>query len=224
MHKALTLTLAMGTCLAGMSDVSEFGGFEPGAEKYWNGPHGGGEGGATGSGGFFAADDLNFVHNGEQAARLDVTGGAGPAKSIGWSCIEQVAPCTPRGRLHVNAWLYASSSVSPMSPTGTTAQLRVEYFSDDAGKQIIPTHVVLGPPFGPAAGHRQNRWYNISVQDRVPDDAHSLKLSVVLMSPQAGPNTEAVWVDDIAILQEGRRNALRPSEKTPSPPTRPTEP
>lgn len=220
MQKALMLTLAMGTCLAGMSDVSEFGGFETGAERYWQGPHGGGEGGGTGSGGFFAPDDSNFVHKGERAARLDVNGGAGPAKSVAWACIEQVAPCSPRSRLHVNGWFYASSSASPLSTTGTTAQLRVEYFSDDEGKRIIPTRVVLGPPFGPSAGHRQNRWYNISLQDRVPDDARSLKLSIVLVSPQAGPNIESVWIDDIAILQEGRRAALRPSEKQPAAPAK----
>ncbi|HEY8240219.1 MAG TPA: hypothetical protein VIH35_02170 [Kiritimatiellia bacterium] len=219
MQKALMLTLAMGTCLAGMSDLSEFGGFELGAERYWQGPRGGGEGGGTGSGGFFTAGKSNFVHKGEFATRLDVVStGSGPAKSIAWACIEQVAPCSPRGRLHVNGWFYASDTVSPMAATGSTAQMRVEYYSDTEGKRLIPTRVVLGPSFGPSAGHRLNRWYNISLQDRVPDDAHSLKLSIVLLSPQAGPATESVWIDDVAILQEGRKAAARPSEKPPSAP------
>ncbi|MFH0907427.1 MAG: hypothetical protein V1929_01515 [bacterium] len=213
MHKAVMLTLAMGISLAGMSDRSEFGGFEPGAERYWQGPRGDGEGGGAGGGGFFGADEANFVHNGKGAVRLEVHGGTGPEKSMAWACVEQITPCTPRGRLHVNAWFYASSSVSPMAATGTMAHLRVEYFANEECTRLIPTRVVLGPPFGPSAGHRQNRWYNISLQDRVPEDARCLKLSLVLMSPQAGPNTEAVWIDDVAILQEGRKTALRPSEK-----------
>ena len=72
MYKALKLTLAMGISLAGMSDRSEFGDFETGAERYWHGPHGGGEHGGTGSGAFVIASETNFVHGGDIAARLEV--------------------------------------------------------------------------------------------------------------------------------------------------------
>ena len=179
-------------------------GFESNYASLWRGPLGGGLHGGSGGGEFIDRSSNGFVRSGDKAACLKVWDHCS-SNAVAWSSLSQTVRCEPLARLHAEAWVLASNDTMPLAPTGTIAQLRVEYFSDSDGRSLIPTHAVLSEPFPLAAAHAAEKdWHKLEVSDRVPRDARSLTLSVVLMSEKPGDQPQALWVDDVAVTSVGR--------------------
>jgi hypothetical protein len=215
---ALVIPVAMSICFAGVSSSLERADFESGAHRSWEGPWGGGMGCGAGGGSFVRAGSNSFVRSGRTAARLDAWN-TQPDPCTAWSCLRQRVRCVPGSQMKASVWLYSSSMLAPLAETGATVQLRVEYFADDDGEQIIPTHVDLSKPFGPSAGSAPDTWEMVFVSDRIPEGARSLGLSIVLMTQGAGTNVQSVWVDDaqLELRVPGRANQPVPRGKVEPP-------
>ena len=85
------------------------------------------------------------------------------------------------------------------------AQLRLEYFQDEYAEQIIPTHVTLSTPFTSSIGHAPDTWHLIQVYDRVPNEAQTVKFSILLLSQKPNNEPKVVWVDDAFLEFQGPR-------------------
>ena len=176
----------------------------------WEGPDGGGSCGGQGGGKIVDHGSNDFVRTGERALRLMVWG-SGSAESVAWAGVMKKMACTGGRKVHVGAWLYSSSSAFPLDEK-TSAQLKIEYFADAEAQKLVPTHIYLSPPFDPVS-FPPNRWHLLQATDRAPQDAHSLRFSIVMTAECLGSTQQAVWLDDIfvEVQKSSRSRDTRPS-------------
>ena len=174
----------------------------------WEGPDGGGACGGQGGGEIIEAGSNNFVRTGERALRLKVWG-PGSADSVAWAGVMKKLACTGGRKVHVGGWLYSSSTVLPWDEK-THAQLKIEYFADADARKLIPTHIYLSPPFDPAS-FPPDRWHLLEATDRAPQDACSLRFSIVMTAECLDSPGQAVWLDDIFVEVQKMPRDTRPS-------------
>jgi len=171
-------------------------GFEDMSNGKWDGPGGGGVGGGGGTGQVVGIGKDSFVRSGARAVCLEIWDDGSP-DSVAWAAIMQTIPCDTQRKIRVGAWLYFSSSVLPLG-SESTAHLRIEYFEDKEGLQLIPTHIYLSPPFDPAS-YEPDSWHLIEACDRIPRNARSLRVSVVVTGQGMNGRKQAVWLDDLYV-------------------------
>jgi hypothetical protein len=106
-------------------------------------------------------------------------------------------------------WLYYSSATLPLSDS-SQAQLKIEYFEDQEAKQLLPGHIFLSTPFNPAT-YKPDTWHPIEVFDRAPQNACSMKFSIVVTSQKATRRQQAVWLDDMFVEIQALRSVARRS-------------
>ena len=83
-------------------------------------------------------------------------------------------------------------------------QVRIEYFEDDQGSRIIPTHAAVSEPFVPDGS--ATNWTKVSLCDRVPRGARTMVLSIVLMGQSVGSTPVEVWIDDVSVTTSDARS------------------
>lgn len=170
--------------------------FEETETHAWEGPYGGGSHGGQGGGVIVSDGPEDFVRTGKHAVRLDVWDD-GSSESIAWAGITQRLPCDLRRSVRAAVWLYFSSSVRPLTE-GTCALLRIEYFEDPDGLDLIAQHMYVSKPLRPDS-HSSDVWHQVEARDRIPTDAKSLRVSIVLTGQGMAGKTQAVWVDDLCV-------------------------
>jgi len=171
-------------------------GFEKDSSMTWDGPAGGGVFGGQGSGSIVLSGDTDFVHSGLRSIRLRIWDD-GNSDAVAWAGIMHTLPCERRRRVRVGAWLYFSSTIYPLD-TSASAHLRVEYFEDLEGNTLIPGRVHLSPPLD-ISTYKADTWHQLEATDRIPPQARSLRVSVVLTAHRLEGKTEAVWLDDLYV-------------------------
>ncbi|OQW95382.1 MAG: hypothetical protein BWK77_07555 [Verrucomicrobia bacterium A1] len=180
--------------------------FEEPLSPTWLGPEGGGHCGGGGDGELVGVGTGNYVHTGKQAVRLVVWDDGNPA-AASWAGVMRILPCAAGRRIRVGAWLYFSSETLPLR-SDALAQLKIEYFEDPKAERLIPTHLFLSAPFDPA-GYKPDTWHRIEAADRAPQDARSMKFSIVVTARNMGGRREAVWLDDLFVEVQPRRTPAR---------------
>lgn len=190
----VSLSCAVLLGLASFPARAELGdpGFEDGGTRHWFGPRGGGSDGGAGFGDFETSPTSGTVRSGARSLRLEVRND-GDKPATAWAALTQKRFCIPYTRVEVSAWFRGDDDCES---TNAVAQLRIEYFQDDAGSRLIPGRVAVSEPFVPGPG--MNQWTKIMVTDRVPERARTMIVTIVLM----GQDLEAashvdVWVDDV---------------------------
>ena len=163
----------------------------------WEHPIGGGLDGGAGTGDLVNAQSREFVHSGKQAVRLMVWDNKDP-KAMAWASVSQKIPCLRDSRVTARLWLYRSSSYFPVSETGTSFQIRFEFYSDDDGQQVITTHAPQGEPHV-FTGHQPDEWKTYEFSCRVPPQAKIMRITFILMAMAPGAETQAVWLDDVHV-------------------------
>ena len=169
-------------------------GFEELKNPAWYGPEGGGTSGGQGEGKLVCIGTNDFAHKGEHSIRLMIWDNGSP-DAVSWADVTQILPCSGSRKVHVGAWLYFSSSVFPVK-TNALTQLKIEYFEDKQARQLIPTHIFLSPPFDPAM-QKPDSWQYVEAFDRAPQNASSMKFSVVMTGQRLKGQREAMWLDDM---------------------------
>lgn len=172
--------------------VHELGFEKPGE---WLGPWGFGTLGGQGSGKFVQKTDGAAVRSGEKALLLTVEDDGSP-KAVAWAGSSHMERCIPGSKVKAGAWFRYSSSDSPPTEGRAVGQLRLEYFEDGEGQQLIPSHVSMSAPFTSSADNISEFWHLVELYDRVPDQAQSMKFSILLLSQQPNGQKKQVWVDD----------------------------
>ena len=179
--------------------------FEEPLSPTWQGPEGGGACGWFGEGAVIGIGKENFVHSGKHAVKLAV-GDDGNPNAMAWAGVMQILPCVAGKKVRVGAWLYYSSVSMPLLNT-SQAQLKIEYFEDKDAKQLLPGHVFLSTPFN-SATYKADTWHLIEAFDRAPQNARSLKFSIVITSQNATARRQAVWLDDMFVDVQTARQRL----------------
>jgi len=189
------LVLLAGISVWGKASLTQPG-FESDSEGAWVGPWGYGALGGSGGGRIVLKGEADgFVRSGDRAVRLSVSDDGNPS-AVAWSGISQLQSCFPGDKVRAGVWVYYDEELSPPSEGLALAQLRLEYFQDDLGEQIIPTHISLSTPFSSSSGYAPNTWHLVQVYDRVPSLAQSVKFSILLLSQIPNHQEKTVWVDD----------------------------
>ena len=170
--------------------------FEEPLSPTWKGPEGGGACGGFGEGSVVSIGKEDFVRSGKHAVKLTV-GDDGTPNAMAWAGVMQTLPCGSGRKVRVGAWLYYSSALLPLLNT-SQAQLKIEYFEDAEAKQLLPGHIFLSTPFNPAT-YKPDTWHLIEAFDRAPQNASSMKFSIVVTSPKATCRRQAVWLDDMFV-------------------------
>jgi hypothetical protein len=170
--------------------------FEEPLSPTWQGPEGGGACGGFGEGRIVSIGKEDFVRSGAHSVKLTV-GDDGNPNAMAWAGVMQVLPCGAGRKVRVGAWLYYSSAMLSLNNT-SQAQLKIEYFEDKGAKQLLPGHIFLSTPFNPAT-YKPDTWHLIEAFDRAPQNASSLKFSIVITSQQATSRRQAIWLDDMFV-------------------------
>lgn len=171
-------------------------GFEPSEEPAWEGPFGGGAYGGSGGGRLVEGSLGDFVRTGGRSVRLEVWDD-GSDQSVAWAGITQTLPCELRRKVQAGVWLYFSSTNLPLRPCAS-AHVRVEYFKDAEGQELIPECVYVSPPLSPDT-HASDTWHLMEVTGRIPAESRSLRVSVVVMGQEMRGQTQAIWIDDLFV-------------------------
>lgn len=180
----------------GHANLAELG-FENGL-KGWSEPWGYGTLGGHGEGQFVEADESNFVRSGERALRLTVRDD-GTANAVAWAGISYQQEVEPGSKIRAGAYLFYSAHDSPPTEGRALAQLRLEYYSDALAKEVIPTHISLSSPFTSTGDSENGAWHLLQVYDRVPEEARTLKYTIMLLSQRPNGEEKKIWVDDAFI-------------------------
>jgi hypothetical protein len=130
-------------------------------------------------------------------------GDDGNPNAMAWAGVMQTLPCEAGRKVRVGAWLYYSSALLPLRNT-SQAQLKIEYFEDKAAKQLLPGHIFLSTPFNPAT-YKPDTWHLIEAFDRAPQNASSMKFSIVVTSQKATRRRQAIWLDDMFVEIQASR-------------------
>jgi hypothetical protein len=180
--------------------------FEEPLSPTWTGPEGGGSCGGFGEGSVVSIGKEDFVRSGKHAVKLTV-GDDGSPNAMAWAGVMQTLPCSPGKKVRVGAWLYYSSAQLTLHNTAQ-AQLKIEYFEDKEAKQLLPCHIFLSTPFNPAT-YKPDAWHLIEAFDRAPQNACSMKFSIVITSQEATCRRQAIWLDDMFVDIQAPRPAGR---------------
>jgi hypothetical protein len=178
--------------------------FEEPLSPTWKGPEGGGTCGGFGEGCVVSIGKENFVRSGKHAVKLTV-GDNGNPDAMAWAGVMQTLPCEAGRKVRVGAWLYYSSALLSLHNT-SQAQLKIEYFEDNDAKQLLPGHIFLSTPFN-SATYKPDTWHLIEAFDRVPQNASSMKFSIVVTSQKAASARQAIWLDDMFVDMQAPRPA-----------------
>lgn len=194
--------------------------FEEPLSPTWKGPEGGGACGGFGEGSVVSIGKEDFVRSGRHAVKL-LVGDDGNPNAMAWAGVMQTLPCAAGKKVRVGAWLYYSSALMPLLHT-SQAQLKIEYFEDKEARQLLPGHIFLSTPFNPAT-YKPDNWHLIEAFDRAPQNACSLKFSIVVTSQKATAHKQAIWLDDmfveiLASKSTGNRPAMDTTWKKALPP------
>lgn len=180
--------------------------FEEPLSPTWKGPEGGGACGGFGEGCVVSIGKEDFVRSGKHAVKLTV-GDDGDPNAMAWSGVMRTLPCTAGKKVRVGAWLYYSSALLTLQDT-SQAQLKIEYFEDKEAKHLLPGHIFLSTPFNPTT-HKPDAWHLIEAFDRIPQNASSMKFSIVVTSQKAACRRQAVWLDDMFVEIQAMKPACK---------------
>lgn len=181
--------------------------FEEPLSPTWEGPEGGGTGGGFGEGCVVSIGKEDFVRSGRHAVKLTV-GDDGNPNAMAWAGVMQTLPCGAGRKVRVGAWLYYSAALMPLNNT-SQAQLKIEYFEDKEAKQLLPSHIFLSTPFN-SETYKPDTWHLIEAFDRAPQNASSMKFSIVITSQKTTSQRQAIWLDDMFVdIQASRPTGKR---------------
>jgi hypothetical protein len=176
--------------------------FEEPLSPTWKGPEGGGACGGFGEGCVVSIGKENFVRSGKHSVRLTV-GDDGNPSAMAWAGVMQTLPCGAGRKVRVGAWVYYSSALLPLN-NASQAQLKIEYFEDKEATRLLPCHIFLSTPFNPAT-HKPDTWHLIEAFDRAPQNASSMKFSIVVTSQKATCRRQYIWLDDMFVEIQASR-------------------
>ncbi len=182
------------------NDLSDPG-FESPGSTVWRGPIGGGLLGGAGGGEILAKADGGWPRTGRRAAALKIWGHTNE-NAVAWSSISQTIRCAPLARIRAQAWVCADTNGQAGSAADSITQLRVDFFADEAAKSPTPTRATFSESY-PSAAKSTNLWTQLAVATRVPSDARSMTVSVVLMADKRGAQPRTIWVDDLSVESSG---------------------
>ncbi len=170
----------------------------------WEKPQAGGMRGGAGAAALVTTGASDFARSGARAVRLDVWNLGTDPTAVAWAAVSQVYPCRAGRKVRIGAWLYFSSSIHPLADSAVTAQLRIEYYTDAAARNLYPMHIYLGPPFNPAAGYGPDTWHLVEGTDRAPPGAVAMRVSLVLAAQHITAR-QTVWADDVFVEIQSAR-------------------
>lgn len=164
---------------------------------------GGGAGSGRGGGEIAEKTADEFVHEGSRALCLEVwreDGGSGTA----WAAASTLLACRAHARLRVGTWLYVSSRTKTVRSERTTAQLRVEFFSDREGREPASGRTFFSQPIPLHQPEGRDQWRALEIGGLIPMSARSMRVSIVLIAEDPQPEREGVWFDDafVCVLPE----------------------
>lgn len=160
----------------------------------WVGPWGQGALGGQGKAAIVSGQGGHPVRTGERSLHLSVEDDGSP-NAVAWAGTSHLEPCLGGGKIRAGAWFNYSSQDNFPTEGLAAGQLRLEYFADEIGQELIPDRASLSSGF-PAKEDATSSWGLVELYDRVPPEARSVRFSILLLSQKPTGQKKEVWVDD----------------------------
>ena len=194
-------------------DVKEVFDFEPVYEENVLCLGGGGWCGGTGEASFVTKGKNHFAHAGNRAVCLAVWDN-NQKQAIGWAGITRKIPCQGGEKVKAGAWFYASSTNGPLRDGLATAQIKMEFYSDQHAVFLETSMIYLSPLFS-ITNHKPDQWHYLEVCGRVPSKAQLVRIAVIFSGQEMKGVRQQVWVDDLGVELTNSRHMAKMTQPWP---------